>query len=98
MGEMLNQHNNIPPGIENKTDTIFSNIREIYEFHDKYVSFSLFLVFFIYHNSRYLHQNTAFTYLSNYVLQTFSLIPLLVYLLIKDSVFLQIIPGIYFGI
>ncbi|XP_029657628.1 kalirin isoform X4 [Octopus sinensis] len=35
MGEMLNQQNNIPPGIENKTDTIFSNIREIYEFHDK---------------------------------------------------------------
>lgn len=35
LGEMLNQQNNIPPGIENKDNIIFSNIKEIYEFHDK---------------------------------------------------------------
>ncbi|CAE1271113.1 Kalirin,Rho guanine nucleotide exchange factor 25,Triple functional domain protein,Death-associated protein kinase 1,Death-associated protein kinase 3 [Acanthosepion pharaonis] len=35
LGEMLNQQNNIPPGIENKDSIIFSNIKEIYEFHDK---------------------------------------------------------------
>ena len=36
--EMLKSKHEIPGGIAGKEETIFGNMREIYEFHNKYVA------------------------------------------------------------